>query len=91
MNAERERAQPCLGADIARRFLSAGLLLRVDKVSTKPRLAAASPSPAKRPGFAGHILTGGEQADIRSAELQPDDDRLAFADDDVRPPSPPAP
>jgi hypothetical protein len=29
------------------------------------------------------LLAAGEQADIRPAELQPDADRLAFADDDV--------
>ena len=59
---------------------------RVERVRTKPRL------PSGVDGFAGKpprhlpnvLLAAGEQADIRAAELQPDADRLAFADDDVR-------
>jgi hypothetical protein len=51
----------------------AALPFRVDGLAGKP------------PGHLPHIfLTGCEEPHIRPAEVEPDADRLAFADDDVR-------
>ena len=57
---------------------------RVDRVSTKPRLPFGIDGLAAQPPrhLADEFLAG-EQADVRSAELQSDADRLALADDDV--------
>ena len=58
---------------------------RVDSVSTKPRLPSRVDGLAGEPArhLADVLLAAREQADIRPAELQPDADRLALADDDV--------
>ena len=58
---------------------------RVESVSTKPRRPSASRvSPHKPPRHLADVfLLAAEQPDVGPAELQPDADRLAFADDDV--------
>ncbi len=85
VDREGQRAEPRVGADVRRRLLAADMLLARRQRQHEAalafgidRLAAEAPR-----HLADILLLAAEQPDIRPAELQPDADRLAFADDDV--------
>ena len=86
VDGERERAQHRAGADVRGRLLAADMLLAGRKRQDEAALAFGVDSFAGEPArhLADMLLAAGEQADIGAAELQPDADRLAFANDDVR-------
>ena len=85
MRRERQRAQHGAGADVRCRLLAADVLLaggeRQDEAALTLRVDGLAGEPARH--LADVLFAAGEEPDVRSAELQPDADRLAFADDDV--------
>ena len=85
MDRERQRAEAGIGADVARRFLAAEVLLarREREDEAAPALGIDGLS-AQAAGHLPHeLLARREEADVRPAELQPHSERLAFADHNV--------
>ena len=85
MDAERQRAQAGIGADVRGRPLAADVLL-AGRQRQHPGAAAVGvdglAAQAAR-HLAHEIGPGGEQADIGAAEVEADAEALAFAGDDV--------
>src|SRR3546814_13845112 len=78
-SAERQRAQTGVGADIARRLFAADMLLAGRQGQHETAFAIGIDRLAAQ--AAGHLpdifRLAGEQADIGSAELKPDAERLS--------------
>jgi hypothetical protein len=85
VDGESERAQHRAGADVRCRLLAADVLFARRQCEHEAALAFGVDGHAREPpGHLPDIFVGaGEKADIGAAELQPDPDRLALADDDV--------
>src|ERR1041384_246644 len=86
VDAERERAQARIRADVRGRLLTADVLLARRKGEHEAALAFRIDGLANQPArHLPHVLHATcEQADIRSAEIEPIADRLALTDHDVR-------
>src|SRR5665213_442601 len=85
MDAEGERAEAGIGADIAGGLFPADMLLAGRKREDEAALARGIHGFAAQPPrhLAEEFLPGREQAHIGTAEIKPIADRLAFTGDDV--------
>src|SRR5690606_27086331 len=84
VDAERQRAKPRVGADIARRLFTADMLLARRERQHEAALAIGVDGlAAEAPRHLADIFSlARKEADIGPAELQADADRLTFANDD---------